>query len=181
MKYLKTVTLKDGRLCTLRSAAEGDAKAVLDVFILTHTQTDYLLSYPDEIKFTEEDERKYLKEKSESEREIEILAVVGEKVVGSAGIELIGSQYKLSHRAEFGISVDKEYWGLGIGTALTAACIECARKAGYSQLELNVVSENTNAINLYKKAGFAEFGRNPKGFKSKFSGYQEVIYMRLEL
>lgn len=48
-------------------------------------------------------------------------------------------------------------------------------------MELEVVAENRRAIELYKKAGFVEFGRNPKGFKSRLSGYQEVIYMRLEL
>lgn len=46
------------------------------------------------------------------------------------------------HRAEFGISIAQEYWGLGIGRALMDACIECARKAGYVQLELNVVANN---------------------------------------
>ena len=29
----------------------------------------------------------------------------------------------------YGISVDKAYWGLGIGRALTEGCIECAKTA----------------------------------------------------
>ena len=33
---------------------------------------------------------------------------------------------KIRHRADFGISVDRQYWNLGIGTALMNACIECA-------------------------------------------------------
>ena len=48
MRYLKTITLKDGRICTLRNGEESDGQAVLANFILTHEQTDYLLSYPDE-------------------------------------------------------------------------------------------------------------------------------------
>lgn len=32
-----------------------------------------------------------------------------------------------------------------------------------------------------EKAGFTEFGRNPRGFRSRLSGYQELVYMRLEL
>ena len=55
------------------------------------------------------------------------------------------------------------------------------KKHGYEQLELEVVAENTSAVALYKKAGFVEFGRNPKGFKSRISGYQELVSMRLEL
>ena len=95
--------------------------------------------------------------------------------------DAVGSKYKMRHRADFGIGILKAYWGLGLGSALTNACIECARSAGYSQLELNVVAENTAAVALYKKFGFTEYGRNPRGFRSRISGFQELIYMRLEL
>ena len=100
--------------------------------------------------------------------------------MGSAGIGCVGRREKTRHRAEFGISVDKAYWGLGIGRALTEACIECAKKAGYAQLELEVVAENRSAIGLYESVGFVEYGRNPKGFRSRLTGWQEVVLMRLE-
>ena len=103
------------------------------------------------------------------------------KVAGTAGIDAIGPQYKVAHRAEFGISILKEYWGLGIGQALMEACIHCAKTSGYAQLELEVVAENARAISMYQTAGFVEYGRNPKGFRSRNAGYQELISMRLEL
>ena len=103
------------------------------------------------------------------------------KVVGTAGITAVGDNYKVKHRAEFGISILENYWGLGIGRALTEACIECARKAGYIQLELDVVADNKRAITLYKRAGFQEYGRNPKGFQSRLTGFQELVLMGLEL
>ena len=181
MEYRKTITLKDGRTCILRNGTEKDGKAVLDNFILTHEQTDNLLSYPDESDITVEREAQFLKSRTESAGEIEILAEVDGIVVGLAGIDQVGSKYKVCHRADFGISVDKAYWGLGIGRALMEACIECAKKAGYEQIELNVVAENSRAIDMYEKAGFIKFGRNPRGFKSRLSGYQELVYMRLEL
>ena len=43
------------------------------------------------------------------------------------------------------------------------------------------MGENARALALYEKAGFVEYGRNPKGFLSRVSGFQEVISMRLEL
>lgn len=150
-------------------------------FNLTHEETDYLLSYPDENSFDAIQESQFLKEKAESENEIEIIAVVNGVVAGTAGIEAVGTKYKVRHRAELGISVAKEFWGLGIGCALMDACIECARQAGYVQLELDVVSENSRAISMYEKAGFEEYGRNPKGFNSRITGFQEIVYMRLEL
>ena len=68
-----------------------------------------------------------------------------------------------------------------MGKALTKACIQCAKEAGYTQVELNVVAENKAAISLYQSLGFAEYGRNPRGFNSRISGYQELVYMLLEL
>lgn len=181
MKYNKTIILKNGMECCLRNGTESDGQAVFDIFNLTHEQTDYLLSYSDENSFDVIQESRFLKEKSESENEIQILAVLNDTVVGIAGITAIGTKYKVKHRAELGISVDKEFWRLGIGQALTEACIECARTAGYLQLELSVVAENAGAISMYEKAGFVEFGRNPKGFNSRMTGFQEVVSMRLEL
>lgn len=133
---------------------------MLDIYNLTHAQTDYLLSYPDESTLTSEQEAQFLKEKSESENEIEILAVIDGIVVGSAGLGCVGKHEKVKHRAEFGISVDKAYWGLGIGRALLEACIEYVRNAGFAQLELEVVAENEKALALYGSVGFEEYGRN---------------------
>ena len=181
LEYFNEVTLKDGRKCCLRNGVAEDSAAVLENFILTHSQTEFLLTYPDESSFTEEQESHFLKAKSESENEIEIIATVDGIVAGTAGIEVVGKVYKLEHRAEFGISIAKEFWGLGIGRELSKACIDCARRAGYFQLELNVVSDNERAIALYKGLGFEEFGRNPAGFKTRSNGFQELVYMRLVL
>ena len=45
----------------------------------------------------------------------------------------------------------------------------------YAQLELNVVAGNERAISMYRDMGFVEFGRNPRGFNSRESGFQELI------
>lgn len=181
MEFNRIVTLRNGTQCCLRSGTEADAQAVIDNFNLTHGETDYLLSYPDENSFNVEQEGKFLKEKAESKNEVEILAVVNQTVVGTAGVDAVGTKFKLRHRAEFGVSVAEEYWGLGIGGALLDACVECARAAGFAQLELDVVADNSRAISMYRKAGFVEFGRNPRGFYSRTAGFQELVHMRLEL
>ena len=181
MEYRKSLTLQDGRNLIVRNGTEDDGKAALAAFILAHEQTDNLLTYPDESTISEEQEARFLKEKTESPREVELIAEVDGVVAGLAGIGAIGNVYKVRHRAEFGISIDRAYWGLGIGKALTQACIECARKAGYEQLELSVIAGNERAIAMYKKAGFVEFGRNPRGFKSRLTGYQELADMRMEV
>lgn len=181
MEYHQTIQLKDGRFCTLRNGTARDGAAVYENFNLTHGQTDFLLSYPEENSMTAEQEAQFLQEKTESQREIELVAEIGGQIVGTAGIEQVGAKEKVRHRAEFGISVDQKYWGLGVGRALTEACAACAKKAGYAQLELNAVAENERALRLYESVGFVEFGRNPRGFRSQLTGWQELVYMRLEL
>ncbi len=181
MQFFKHIVLKNGQRCTLRNATSRDGQAALDIYILTHAQTDDLACYPEEIHLTAREQAECLQAKTDSDNEIELLAEIDGKIVGAAGIEQKSPQVKLKHRCEMGISIDKDYWGLGIGSALTEACIACAKRAGYEQIELAVIAANDRAIRMYDKAGFAAFGRNPRGLKSRLTGYQEVIYMRKEL
>ena len=153
MKYSQTIILKNGKEALLRNGDFPDGSAVYEVFNLTHAETDYLLSYSDENSLDPEQEAKFLEEKAKSPNGVEILALVDGKIVGLAGIEPVGAKYKVRHRADFGISVLKDYWGLGLGRALA----------------------------LYRDLGFVEYGRNPRGFNSRLSGYQELVYMLLEL
>ena len=181
MEYRRTIQLKDGRTCCLRNGTEADGAAALEIFLLTHAQTDFLLTYPDEGGMSAAEEGRYLQEKTESGNEIELLAEMEGRIVGTAGIESVGKKEKVRHRAEFGISIDRAYWGLGLGRALTEACIECAKRAGYAQLELAAAAENKRAVALYESVGFVEYGRNPRGFRSRLTGWQELVLMRLEL
>ena len=181
MQYERKIVLKNGKEVLIRTGGAADGAAVFACFNQTHAETDYLLSYPDENSFDPEQEARFLEEKKKSPNGIELVAVVDGKIAGTAGIEAVGQKYKVRHRAEFGISVLKAYWGLGLGRALAEACIQCAKVAGYDQLELNAVAENSRALALYRSLGFEEFGRNPRGFRSRTSGYQELVYMLLKL
>ena len=181
MKYSATLILKDNRVCTIRNGTEQDAEQVLRNFIQTHGETDFLTTYPEETSFTIDREREYLKKKADSEREAELVAVVNGEIVGTAGVDQIRAAEKTMHRASFGISIAKAWWGLGIGRALTEGCIRCAKAAGYIQLELEAVAANERALALYQRVGFIEYGRNPKGFRSRQNGWQELVLMRLEL
>lgn len=181
MQYRQNLILRNGKACTLRNLVADDAEEMFACFQLTHGQTENLTTYPDENSYDESRERAYIEEKEKSADEIEICALMDGHIVGSAGIEAVRRAEKTRHRATYGISIDQAYWGMGIGRALTKACIACARQAGYAQLELEVVASNEAALALYRSEGFVEFGRNPKGFRARQQGWQEVVLMRLEL
>lgn len=181
MRYAETVLLKGGVELLVRNAVASDARALRDIMQRTHAETDYLLSYPDEQGTDVEREARSLAEAERSDNEVELVAVVDGRIVGSAGVAAVGGRRKVVHRARFGISVLTEHWGMGIGRVLMEASIDCARRAGYTQLELEVVAGNERALSLYRRAGFEEYGRNPRGYRSAASGYQELVHMRLEL
>ena len=181
MRYAETVVLKSGVELLVRNAVASDARALRETTQRTHAETDYLLSYPDEQSVDDEQEARSLEETERSSNEVELIAVIDGRIVGSAGVSAVRSRRKVAHRARFGISILKEYWGMGIGRVLMDASIDCARQAGYTQLELEVVADNERAVSLYRHAGFEEYGRNPRGYRSASVGYQELVYMRLEL
>ena len=47
MRFEKTLPLRDGRTLRIRNAEPADAQTLLELIVLTHSQTDYLLAYPD--------------------------------------------------------------------------------------------------------------------------------------
>ena len=86
MKYDQKIILKNGNEARLRNGDASDGNAVYEIFNLTHAETDYLLSYPDENSFDPEQEAQFLEEKTNSPNGIEIVAIVDGKIVGTAGI-----------------------------------------------------------------------------------------------
>lgn len=181
MQYREIVQIKNGRSCLLRNATEADGEEVYRFFHLTHGQTDFLLAYPDENSFDVPEERQFLASREASANAVMLCAYVGGVLAGTASVEPLGDKIKIRHRAEFGITVEKSFQGQGIGRALMNACIECAKQAGFLQLELDAVADNVPALALYKSVGFQEYGRNPRGFRTRGGRWQTLVLMRLEL
>ena len=181
MRYQSEVTLKSGEKCLVGNLVADDAREAFDLFQTTHAETDFLTSYPDENSYDDEKWRANMERLAGSERDVELGAYVGGRLLGTASVNVLSKRYKMRHRSELGISVLREAWGRGIGRALMEAAIDCARQMGFGQLELEVVADNERAIGLYRSLGFVEFGRNPKAFRSRTSGWQELVLMRLEL
>ncbi len=67
----------------------------------THEETDYLLTYSDENRFTASQEADFLQRKTDSANNVEIIAVVDDVVAGTAGIDALGMRDKIKHRAVF--------------------------------------------------------------------------------
>ena len=66
MQYDQTIITPKGLAVHIRNGVASDGSAVLESFNLTHAETDYLLSYPDENHFDSEQESRYLERKAAS-------------------------------------------------------------------------------------------------------------------
>ena len=61
----------------------------------------------------------------------------------------------------FGILVDREHRGRGLGRRMTELTIDHARAAGCARVRLSVYASNQRARRLYRRLGFVETGRSP--------------------
>ena len=178
MKYNpKEIQLKNNQICLIRHATSKDAKAFLDFLTQISIETENTIRYPQEINITVEKEALILKSMEQSSSQYMLGAYIDGKLVGNAHCYGIGDRIKIAHRAGVGISVLKEYWGIGIGTILMQEMIQLMTNKGYEQLELDVMGNNDRAIALYKKLGFIECGRLPHGIRFIDGSYCDLVTM----
>ena len=87
-----------------------------------------------------------------------LVAEVEGRVVGHAGLHLEGN-LRRRHAAHFGIWVDDEFAGRGIGSLLTQAVLDLADNwLNVLRIELTVFVDNHAAQKMYIKHGFVQEG-----------------------
>lgn len=172
-----TCVLKNGTEFVLRSPELSDSEELLEYLIQCAAETTYVGRYPEEIKTTLEEENSYILKQLEEERGFNISAFVDHKLVANASIYCIRDNMKTRHRAGFGIAVLRDYWNMGIGGILTRCCLDHAKKAGYEQVELEVVGENERARHVYEQNGFKLCGVIENAQKLKDGTYQDLQMM----
>lgn len=174
-------TGKNGICYTLRSPETADAEQMIAYLKASAEETEYGLSYPEELNFTVKEEEDFISRYAADKGSIMISAFDGERLVGNASLSCIMDRTKTFHRATFGIAILKSQWGQGLGKKILTGLIGFAKQAGYELLELEVASANTAAIELYKKLGFVVYGERPRSLKLKSGSYYDELLMVLDL
>lgn len=132
---------------------------------------------------TLEEEKEYLEKalkKISEKKEVMLLAFANNKLVGNTSLEMFDKTEK--HRALFGISVAKDFRGKGIGKLLMENIFKEAKNVltDLKIITLTVYGNNDLAQNLYKKFGFIEYGKLPRGIFRK-GEYEDEILMYKKL
>ena len=173
----ETITLRDGSACTLRSAEPEDAVPMIRYMKAMLGETRFLLRTPEEFDYTPEQEARILARNRSDPRSLMLTAERDGEIIATASFASHGSKARVAHRAELGISVRKDFWRQGIGSALMERLIASAAKLGYEQLELTVSCSNRRALNLYLKSGFKVYGTRPHGMKHADGSYDDDYLM----
>lgn len=173
----KKVNLKDNRTCILRPVEAKDAEAMLEYLRVVSLETPFLLRNGDEVTYTVESEEQLLEDKRNHPREIMMAAEVDGVIAGNCGIISNGSLRRVSHRCGFAIALKKQYWHIGIGSAMMDYAFCLAEKMGYEQVELEVVDGNHRAKSLYERYGFRETGKNYHALKYDDGSYRDEYKM----
>jgi len=182
MKY-KSIAVKDknGNDIELRSAEVQDAEALITYLKVTNAESPYLICEPEEITLSLEQEKEIIIRKEDSERELLLLAFEDGKHIGNVSLMSVGSSMRYKHRCNIAIALYKEYCGRGIGRLILETILDVARKTGYSQAELEVVTENIGAIHLYESLGFVKYGQLPNSMRYKDGSTADSFLMVKQL
>lgn len=151
-------TLKNGQSLVIREATTDDAAETLACASKTGSETDFLTFGAEGFPGTVADEEKFIEKSRTVANILFLLADVDGQIAGMLAFE--GSNRpRLHHTGEFGITLLKEYWGLGIGSRLVEQMLAWTKSSDIvRKINLRVHQDNHRAIKLYQKYGFKQEG-----------------------
>lgn len=151
MKYdSKTIKLKNEQTAILRTPNAEDAADLIAYMKTVFGETDFLMRYPEEFDMSVEDEAKILEKLETSETSLMICCEVDGKLVGNCQLSF-NQRIKTAHRMTLAISVLKDYWGLGIGTALFKEMIKISKERVFCKWSLRSLKETNEPKRSMRK------------------------------
>lgn len=155
IKYLRNETT-----VIIRSpeAEDKDAEQLINHVKKINEETDFLIREPDEFEFTIKKQKSFIQARINSDINLFMVAEMDGIIIGSC--ILSGSTLRREkHKVDLGISIQRKYWGLGIGRKLIEISMCWAKENNIEKIILKVDTSNHRAVALYGKLGFEVEGR----------------------
>jgi len=173
--YRQVVTLRDGARVLIRPLTRDDRQGLLDLFLpvpkdelrfMRHNVNDPAIvnDWIDNLDY---------------DRVFPLIAIVGDRIVGEATLHFNNGTAR--HRGEVRIFLAKDCRRRGLGTKITQAIIDLAKRRSLYLLEVQTVRELSNDIKAMEKVGFE--------IKCTFEDYhmlpdgelRDIVHMILQL
>jgi len=161
---LKEYILKNGEKLIIRNGNPTDAEEMIDYLNIISTESEFLTFGKGEINISIQEERKTIEDCLKSDNKLFIIAEINGKIIGGL-VFRGGHRSRTRHTGEFGVSILKEYWGLGIGEKLITYLKDWATQTNIiKKINLRVREDHKRGIKLYQKLGFTVEGVLTKDF-----------------
>lgn len=171
---MKSMQLKNGQTVLLRDAVKEDAPELVTYLHKIGGESDFLTFGYGELSVSVNDEEALLEDSRNAQNKIMILAIVGDKIIGNLHYSG-GARARIKHTGEFGVSVLKDYWNQGLGTAMVQELIQWAKASNViRKLNLRVRRDNKSAIRVYEKLGFVQEGLITREFVISGQFYDSI-------
>lgn len=174
----RTIELKDGVTMTLSEAQPENAEELMQYVAQAGRETDNLLVDENGLGFTVEQEESFLRSFCERDDTVMLAGRIDGKIVSTSQMSRKSPRFRSRHVGVLAITIAKQYWGLGAGTAIMNTLFDFARGIGIEVVELDVKADNERAIGLYKKMGFEVTGTYHKAMKFKDGSYHDNYLMQ---
>lgn len=148
----------NGKKISIRKAQVEDAEAIIQYLNIIGGESDFLTFGAEGFGRSIKGEEEFIETALGKKNALFLIAEVNGTVVANLNFSG-GIRERTAHTGEFGVSVLKEYWGIGIGRELVLYLINWSKEQGaIRKINLRVRTDNTRGINLYKDLGFIEEG-----------------------
>lgn len=173
--YRQVVTLRDGARVLLRPLTPDDRQGLLDLFLpvskddvrfMRHNVNDPQIvnSWVDNLDY---------------DKVFPVIAIVGDRIVGEATLHF--QEGASRHRGEVRIFLAKDFRRRGLGTKLTQAIIDIAKRRSLYVLEVETVRDLSNDIKAMEKVGFEVKTTYEDYFMLPDGELRDVVHMLLRL
>lgn len=164
---------------TLREVAPEEATDVKELLAKVALETDFVTISEAELTLSDDLLVSQLGAIYESDRHFLLAAYDGEKMIGLVSVKGEDCD-SIAHIGDVGVSVLKDYWGMGLGQLLLEEVVLWAQEMEVlHRLELRVQARNERAVHLYKKLGFEIEATLKRGALSSEGDFLDVYMMSL--
>ena len=175
LAYRQIVTLRDGVRVLLRPLNIEDRQSLLDLFLpvpmderrfMRHdvNNPQVVNSFIDELNY---------------DKVYPLIGLVGDRIVGIGTLHFFEGCAR--HRGEIRIFLSKDFRRRGLGTKMTQALIEYAKRKSLYLLEVQVVRDLTHDIKAMQKVGFETGCTVEDYFMLPDGEMRDVVFMTLRL
>lgn len=169
--------LKNGNMVNIREPRVEEAEQIIELIKQVDTETLFLARNPGEFNMTVEKEKSIISSVLADKDINWFVAEYEGKVVGQCSIGLVRRYKRYRHRAEAGFMILQDYCNMGIGGKMMEECMKWCRSNNTLQIELDVVTTNTKAVNMYKSFGFEIVGTMPRALRYYDGTYADEYIM----